>query len=206
MFFELKFFRKNKFRFIYFVLIGLVVLICLGLFLYLQHNRWKKAESYYKTGQYQKVYDTLASEPMPTDPTRLDIYGRSMLATQHFDKALKAYEKLARTQNSLDTKLILANIKSEMGDANSSEDLYQEIIKENSNFVQAYLNLASLYRVQGKNEKANEILLEGVKNNPDSGGLYSYLISINADKKDSKEYKNWVDNLKRIDPNALIPS
>ncbi|HUD21080.1 MAG TPA: hypothetical protein VMQ44_03385 [Candidatus Saccharimonadales bacterium] len=197
---------KRKWRVLGGGLLVVAAVVALGALYLVRHNHWVKAEDYYKTGQYQKVYDLVGNQPLPTDAKELSIYGQAMMATQHYDKALKAYQELNKQNSSLDTELILANIKQEMGDNAAAESQYQAIVNQNSGFIQAYLNLASLYRIEGQADKANEILLSGIKNNPQSASLYSYLISINADKKGAKDYQSWVDNLKKLDPGAQISS
>jgi len=200
MFFKIKSPKKNLWLWlvlVFFVGFGLIF----GALYYRNTISWRKAEDYYKTGQYQKVVEQIGNLSMPQDARRLEIYGRSMMAVRELDKAYQAYEKLNKIANSLDSKLIMANIKSEKGDFEQAEKLYLEIIDKNPQYVQTYLNLASLYRIKGDQVKANEILLKGVKNNLDSPSLYEYLLSINEDKSKTAEYKDWLEKLKKLDPN-----
>ena len=191
----------KRFSWLWLILLILIGFgLVFGAFYYRNTISWKKAEDYYKTGQYQKVVDEIGNLSMPQDARRLEIYGRSMMAVRELDKAYQAYEKLNSITNSLDSKLIMANIKSEKGDFETAEKIYLEIIDKNPQYIQTYLNLASLYRIKGDQVKANEILLKGVKNNPDSPSLYEYLLSINEDKSKTAEYKDWSEKLKKLDP------
>lgn len=194
-----KFFKSRK-KLTLIIVFALLVIVVGGYFVHSIYS-WKKAEEYFKTAQYQKVIDEIGNQPMPSDPQKLDIYGRSMMATRQLDKAYAAYEKLNAISKSLDNTLIMANIQSEKGNTDQAEKLYQEVIDENPHFIQAYLNLASLYRLKGDKAKANEILLKGVTNNPDSPSIYDYLLSINEDNSKSADYKGWLEKLKKLDPN-----
>lgn len=187
------------------VIIGAIILImaiafCVFLFIKKNANEssWKKAEDYYKNGQYTKVTDLIKDQDLPEDSTKLNIYGHSYLAVGKLDQAYSAYNKLYETDKSLDAKLIMANIKLQQGDKSAAEKFYQDIIQTNASFIQAYLNLANLYRGDGRLEKAVETLKQANRVNPTNTAIIEYYLSINTENKNSEEYKSWAEKLKSI--------
>jgi tetratricopeptide (TPR) repeat protein len=183
------------------IVLGVVLTVVLNV--YKTSNRWAKAEELYKGAEYSKIAELLSKESLPNETERLEIYAKSMMATKNYDKAYGAYEKINKDGNSLDAQLMMANIKTEQGKYEEAEKIYMEVIGKNDGFIQAYLNLASTYRIMDRAQMANSILTDGLKKNPNSISILEYLISINSQEND--QYQVWKEKLRELDPeNDLI--
>lgn len=161
---------------------------------------WKKATDYYGRADYEKAAKALAGLSVPSDAQRLTVYSQTMLATHQLDKALLGYQRLYDIKKDPGVKLIIGNIYNEKKDYEKAEKIYNEAITANPSYVQAYVNLATLYKMQGKNDQAVATAQKGVEANPRSATLYELLVSMLLDKKDSPEYKKAVATLAEINP------
>ncbi|MCX6013503.1 MAG: tetratricopeptide repeat protein [Chloroflexi bacterium] len=187
---------------------GLVVLVfavvIAGVWGYNKY-KWNKAKELYRTANYTELAKQLKDSAMPSGQEELNIYARTMMTIGEYDKAYTAFSKMYEIDKSNDTKLIMGNALMQKQDLSGAERIYNEILQQNPNFIQAALNLASIYRTQNKTEQANETLTAALKSNPNSVQLYEYLISINTPASAS-EYNSWVEELKKLDPNnSAIP-
>jgi tetratricopeptide (TPR) repeat protein len=185
------------------IIIGaLIIILALAVsgFFYLRISKWHKAESLYLAGNLPELAKIIKPGDMPSNLTDLNIYARTMNSVGNFDESYKALEKMYSLDKSNDTKLLMANILVQKKDFSGAEKLYIEITQQNPNFVQAYLNLASLYRTEGKNQTAIDMLASAIKNNPNSVQLYEYLVTI-GNPTSSPDYNSWKEKLKVIDPN-----
>jgi tetratricopeptide (TPR) repeat protein len=68
-------------------------------------------------------------------------------------------------------------------------------------YVQAYVNLATLHRMQGDKDKAIEVAKKGIEANPSNIVLNELYVSMLLDEKGSEAYKKAVENLRNLDPN-----
>ena len=186
----------------YLMIAGIVILagaIIFGYF-YIQRTKWRRAESLFQSGNLPELAKLIKPGNMPSNATDLNIYAKTMNSVGNFDEAYKALEKIYGLEKSNDTKLLMANILVQKKDLSGAEKLYLEITQQNPGFIQAYLNLASLYRTEGKNQAATDLLLSAIKNNPNSVQLYEYLVMI-SNPSSNPEYNTWKEKLKTLDPN-----
>lgn len=190
------------------IIIGIVVLVLVAVisgFWGYNKYRWNKAKELYRTANYTELAKQLKDSTMPQGSEELNIYARTMMTIGEYDKAYTAFSKMYEIDKSNDTKLIMGNALMQKQDMAGAERIYNEILQQNPNFIQAALNLASIYRTQNKTGQANETLTAALKSNPNSVQLYEYLISINTPASAS-EYDSWVEALKKLDPNnSAIP-
>lgn len=165
-----------------------------------QNAAWDRASSYFAKADYKKAEEELASMPVPSSVERLRVYAQTMLATQKLDKSLTAYEKLYKINKDPSVKLLIGNIYNQQKKYDQAIVAYREIITSNSGNVQAYVNLATVYKLQGKSDDAIKVSKEGVKNNPTSVVLSELLVSMLMDDTDSAEFKAAVAALKKLNP------
>lgn len=188
----------------------IVVLVVIGTGSYFgyrnwQSKQWKMAIDSYRRADYSKAGEYLEKAPMPTGIDDLRIYGQTMFAIGKYDKAEDAYEKVKAQQNDPNVRLLLGNIANEKKEYDKAIGIYEGLIGTNPNYIQAYLNLAVLYQMQGKKDQAVEVAERGIKANSGSTSLYNLLLNITFDDKGSESHKLAVEKLKELDPqNPLL--
>lgn len=161
---------------------------------------WNKASDYFGRADYAASAKLIGDKPVPTDEKRLTVYSQTMLATRELDKALSGYKSLYEKKKDPSIKIIIGNIYNEQKKYDDASKVYQDIINTNSTYVQAYVNLATLYKLQGKNQDAVDTAKQGVRANPNSATLYELLVSMLLEKKDSDDFKQAVEALKKLNP------
>jgi tetratricopeptide (TPR) repeat protein len=187
--------------------IGVIILIIgitvISFTIYYRHQNtmWKNATDAYRRADYKSAYTLIKGQSIPNDPTELRIYAQTMLATQHLDQALKSYQKLYNVAKDPQTKIIIGNIYNEKHDYDKAVAIYEEIISSDPSFTQAYVNLATVRRIQGNPSKAIEVAKQGFKNNPSNIILSELVVSLTMDDKKSADYIAAIANLKRLNPN-----
>lgn len=194
------FLKKNKnYKF---CLLAVVLFIFLGLGVYFySENKWQKAENYYRQGEYKQAAKEIAYLLPPKDQEKLKMYAHIMFATGELDKAEKAYSILAKQTDNPFFHIMLGNVYREKKEFGQAVSQYEELIDSHPNYVQAYLNLASLYSLQGQQDKAVEVLKRGTDKNPNAVNLYEMIVSILSDNKESSDYRWAKSHLKKLDPN-----
>jgi len=165
-----------------------------------QDKAWDRATSYYKKADYDNVAKELAGLPVPSDTARLKIYAQTMLAKRDLKKALPAYEKLYTATKEPNYKIILGNIYNEQKNYDKAASIYKEVIADNPGNIQAYVNLAILYKLQNKITEATAIANSAVKSNPTNVTLLELKVSILMEDKSTDDYKMAVKDLETINP------
>lgn len=189
-----------------FVVVIILVAALTGWLTYrsVQEANWNKALDYYGRADYAKAAKLLDGMAMPTDEKRLTAYAQTMLATRQLDKALPAYTKLYADKKDPAVKIIIGNIYNEQKKYDAAAATYSELIAANPGYIQAYVNLATLYKLQGKSDDAIAVAKKGVQANPKSVVLHELLISMLLEKKESPEYQQAVQSLKQLNPQDPI--
>jgi tetratricopeptide (TPR) repeat protein len=185
----------------------LVIIVGLLAFAYMRArdiDMWASAQDAYTKADYAKSAEILKNVGIPSDATKLKVYAESMLATRQYDKALPAYEKLFDLKKDPDISIKIGNIYNEQKKYDQAEKAYQQVIADHPTYVQAYINLATLYKLQSRTDNAITAAKNGVKTNPKSVSLYELLVSMTMDKKDSEDYKNAVAKLKELNPSDQL--
>ena len=154
-------------------------------------SQWGKAREAYKLTHYAEVVDLVGKLSEPKSQSDLSLLAHSYLAVDNKDKALELFNELSKEESNIDAKLVSGNILRDQGKFKEAEDKYKEVMKINTGYIQAYLNLASMYKMNNQAELANETLTEAVKYNPTAVSVIDYRLDINADKKGSDVYKEW---------------
>ena len=161
---------------------------------------WQKATDDYGKADYASAAKLLENVAVPTDEKRLTVYAQTMLATRQLDKALPAYKSLYAMKKDPAIKIIIGNIYNEQKKYDEAAKTYRDIITANETYIQAYVNLSTLYKLQSKTQDAVDVAKQGVKANPNSATLYELLISMLLDDKGSTDYKEAVASLKKLNP------
>lgn len=162
---------------------------------------WDKASDYFSRGDYEKAAKELEGMSVPSDEKKLIVFSQTKLATRQLDDALEGYKKLYEEKKDPGVKLIIGNIYNEQKNYQEAEKIYREAIDTNANYTQAYVNLATLYKMQGDIQNAIEVAQQGVKNNPSSTTLHELRVSMLLDDKESPEYKVAIVELEKLNPN-----
>ncbi|MFZ2544650.1 MAG: tetratricopeptide repeat protein [Candidatus Saccharimonadales bacterium] len=204
--------RPSKFkRFLkryWYVAIAMVIVIgvVVAWFSYVSYvnSIWSKAADYHGRADYANAAKLIENMPIPTEKSRLQVYAQTMLATRKLDKALPAYDALYKSEKDPTVKIVIGNIYNEQKKYDDAEKTYRELITANDTFVQAFVNLSTLYKLQGKNTDAIDVAKKGVKANPNSVVLNELLISMLLEKKDSEDFKQAVEALRKINPKSPI--
>ncbi len=187
--------------------IGLTLLIigaaASGWAVYNRHQvvLWQTATDAYHRADYKKAYEQIKNQPIPTNPDKLRIYAQTMYGTSHLDQALTAYQKLYDKAKDPQTKDIIGNIYNEKHDYEKAVSVYEEIISADPSFTQAYVNLATVRRLQGSPSQALDVAKRGLKDNPSNVVLAELVVSLTMDDKKSADYLAAVATLKRLNPN-----
>ncbi len=161
---------------------------------------WNKATAYYEKAEYDKAADALKGMGMPSDPKRLQVYSQTMLATRQFDKALEGYQKLYQVKNDSATKLVIGNIYNEQKKPDEAISTYKGIISSDPAYAQAYVNLASIYAMQGKTSEAITTIDQGIGKVPKSVTMHELKVSLLVSRKGSAEYNQAVAALRQVNP------
>ena len=165
-------------------------------------TQWAKATDSYRRADYDATAKILNKLPVPTnDEERLAMYAQTMLATRQLDKSADAYEQLYKLKKDPFAKLVRGNIYNEQKKYDEAAKIYNELIDANPSYVQAYVNLATLYKLQNNNTKAVEVAKQGVKNNPNNTVLLELLVSLTMQDKSSQDFKDAFSQLKTVNPN-----
>lgn len=194
---------KTVKRYWYVVIAVLVITAGVGYFVtsaLRTENAWKRASDYYGRADYENAAKALDGVSVPSDTERLMVYSQTMLATRQLDDALVGYNKLYEAKKDPNTKIIIGNIYNEQKRYEEAEKVYKEAFAANPSYVQAYVNLATLYKLQGRAQDAIAVAKQGVQNNDRSATLYELLVSMLMDNKDSADFKAAVEKLKEINP------
>jgi len=189
----------------WYVIIALIVVASVLIGFQAQRNaqeaRWKRATEYFGRVEYDKAAKELKGLPVPKDPERLRTYSQTMLATRQLDNALVGYEKLYEQKKDPSVKLIIGNIYNEKKDYDKATKIYREAIADNPANVQAYVNLAILYKMRSNMPEAVKVANEAVRSNPGSATLRELQVSMLMDDKTTTAYKDAVKALKELNPN-----
>ena len=82
------------------------------------------------------------------------------------------------------TFINLGNLYMRMGNATEAEQAYRRLLLMDDTFVPAYINLADLYRVTGREQAALNTLKQGMEMAPENAGLYhAYGLSLVRSKQ-----------------------
>lgn len=198
---------KHIFQFIkkYALIIVIVFIIAAAIFLWLairahQKAVWTRATDYFSRAEYEKAEKELRDVKVPSKADQLRVYGQTMLATRNLDKSLAAYNKLYDLNKDPSDKLIIGNIYNEQKKYDEAIKVYREVIAANPNNIQAYVNAATVYKLQNNSNEAIKIANEGVEKNPSSVVLHELKVSMLMSDKNSKEYKDAIEALKKLNP------
>ena len=167
---------------------------------YSVNQAWVKAEDYYKRADYDKTAKILNNVSLPGDAERLDVYAKTMQATRQLDKSLKANKALYEQKKDPAVKNVIGNLYNEKKEYSEAEKVYEELISSNPTYVQAYVNLATMQKLQNHNDQAIEVASRGVKNNPNNVVLAELMVSLTMTDKQSAEYQQAITKLQEINP------
>lgn len=165
-----------------------------------QTVNWQQATDYYRRADYKKAAPLLLNMSLPTDPEQLRIYGQTMQATNHTNEAIKAYQALYDQKKDPFAKLVLGNIYNQQKKYDKAAKAYKDLIDANPTYIQAYVNLATVYRLQQQNSKAIDTANQALQNNPNDVTLAELAVSLTADDPNSEAYHQAIERLKKINP------
>jgi tetratricopeptide (TPR) repeat protein len=166
-----------------------------------QQDRWRNATDAYRRADYKAAYQSLKGQALPGQPEKLRVYAQTMLATGHLPEALAGYKKLYSQTKDPQAKIVIGNIYNEQHKYDEAITVYQELISSNPNFTQAYVNLATVRRLQGSPKEALEVAKAGLADNPSNVILCELVVSLSMDDKQSSDYQTAVATLKKLNPN-----
>lgn len=187
---------NKKTQYIWLIIISLVlvlVLIIVAVFGKKKYseNQWDKAREAYKLTNYAEVVSLVGKISVPDNQSDKSLLAHSYLAIDDKENALKLFSDLGKVESNVDAKLMEGNILRDLGKTKEAEEKYKEINRINTGYIQAYLNLASMYQASNQLELANDTLTEAIKYNPNAEPVIKYWLSINESQKGSDEYKKW---------------
>lgn len=165
-----------------------------------QASAWQKASDYFEHADYENAKKELSKVSIPSDKDKLRIYAQTMLATGELDMSLEAYSKLYEINSDASVKLIIANIYNQQKKYDEAIKIYKEIIATNESNVQAYVNLATVYRLQGDNEAAASLSEQAVEKNPNNITLLELRVSMLLENKNTDQYAKAVEALRVANP------
>ena len=104
----------------------------------------------------------------PVDRSAMDEVKR-----QAVEQGIEAYIAAQLTNaDRAESHLNIALVKLQQGDADAAEQAYRDALRINPRFVQAYVNLADLYRASQQDDKAVELLQSALDNRVDHGVIH----------------------------------
>ncbi len=96
--------------------------------------------------------------------------------------------------------LNLGLLETDLRNFPAAEKSYQQALKLDPNFVNAYVNLADLYRMQGRDSEAERALRSGLKISPDNAALQHSLGLLLVRKKLQKSALSSLAKAYRLEP------
>lgn len=162
---------------------------------------WARAEDYFTRAEYEKAAKILNNKSMPSEKNRLRVYSQTMLATGSLDKALAGYEKIYSNDKDTSAKLIIGNIHNQKKEYDKAIATYKDLIADNPNAVQAYVNLATVYRLKGDSKEAIAISEKAVTANPQNVTLLELRVSMLLEDQNSDSFRQAVEELRKVNPN-----
>ncbi|HMA76204.1 MAG TPA: tetratricopeptide repeat protein [Candidatus Krumholzibacteriaceae bacterium] len=98
---------------------------------------------------------------------------------KRYAKALEHYRKALRTRNSSQANLCLAAVHQKLGNYSSAIEYFEDGLSKNdprgtNERKKAYNTLCRLLIKRGKTDRAYSVIRRGIREFPDSGGLYFY--------------------------------
>lgn len=195
--------KRGLFKVKFAALVVLIAVLVLGGWAYHRsqvNKQWEQAVDDYHHANYDAAAKIMNHMPMPKDDVRLPAYAQTMLATRQLDKAATAYQALYNQKHDPFAKLVLGNVYNQQKKYDMAAKVYQDLIKANPNYSQAYVNLATMYKLQGKNTDAVAAAKQAVQNNPNNTVLNELYVSLTMDQKDSPDFKTAVAQLKKLNP------
>lgn len=111
---------------------------------------------------------------------------------------LKKYVRL--DSNDIDSLNMLCDLYIKNNDLDSAQNIINTILKINPNSSLAYLNQAKIYELT-KNKKLEEILLRGVKINPNNKDMLLKIANYYLKRADYENSKKYFETLTNIDDN-----
>lgn len=194
---------QSVFKYKLVVIVLLIIFVGLGGWQHqksVTNNNWTKATDYYRHADYDNAAKILNKMSAPKDAARLSIYAQTMLATRQLDKAASAYQQLYVLNKDPFAKIVLGNIYNQQSKFDEATKIYQELITSNPTYAQAYVNLATLYKLQNKNDLAIATAEKAVLNNPNNTVLNELYVSMTMSEKDSPKFKTAVAKLEKLNP------
>lgn len=161
---------------------------------------WNNAVAAYQKGDYETAAQLIDGKSMPSEQERLLAYAQTKLATGKVEQALPAYEKLYETAQTPEYQNIIGNIYNQQQKYDKAAEAYQAVINNNKSYVQAYVNLATVRKLQGNQSAAVAVAKKGVEANPTNETMHELLVSMLLDDRDSDEYKQAIANLEKLNP------
>lgn len=183
------------------VLVTIAGLVAWNIYQTNQANTWKQATDAFTRADYDSAAKLIQDKAIPTDADHLRVYSQTMLATRHLDKALAGYQRLYEQKKDPSVQLVIGNIYNEQKKYDQALKIYREAITANPGNVQAYVNMATVYKLQNDTSNAIKIANQGVKSNPASATLHELQVSMLMDDTKSDAYRAAIDDLKKLNPN-----
>lgn len=119
-------------------------------------------------------------EMNPEDPARWTRLAGLMLRSGYLDKADEAFTAaLARNPGDLSLQNDLANLALMRGDTTTAVLRFQSLLRQDSTFADAWLNLGIIYAMEGRTEHARAAWQRVLRYKPDDPDALAYLDRLN---------------------------
>jgi len=131
--------------------------------------------------QEQALLAQRAVEMHPNDPKRWIDLGRMMLQSGYYDKAEEALTvALAQKPNDLTLQNDLANLALVRGDTTLAVQRFQALLRQDSTFADAWLNLGIIYAMTGRTQEARMAWEQVLQYKPDDPDAKAYLTRLES--------------------------
>lgn len=118
---------------------------------------------------------TLAQQN-PKDPRRWLQLGQTLRDAGRFQEAMEAYRVVLSMQpENRSLKMILANLALRAGDRQQAIQRYQSILRRDSTFTDAWVNLGVVYATSGQSRRARTAWQRALKLDPQNKRVKAYL-------------------------------
>ncbi len=161
------------------------------------HNKKTKIIKFFKQKNFAEVIKTGSklNKLIPNDEQLIYLLGLASINTQNFSLAEKYFEKLILIKKSADIHYTLGNIQKKLKKFNNAIISFENAIKINPNFSEAYNNLGNTKKLIGERNEAIKNYEKAINVKEDN---IEALINLSIIFKENKNFKELIKIYERI--------
>jgi tetratricopeptide (TPR) repeat protein len=152
-------------------------------------GREDEAQSYMNTADsLQQINEKISqlrtlAEQHPNQPKRWLLLGQTLRNAGRFEEAMEAYRVvLSMKPENKSLQMMLANLALRAGYSQQAIQRYQSILRQDSSFTDAWVNLGVVYATSGQTEQARSVWEQALHLEPDNQRVQTYLARLSQNQ------------------------